>query len=614
MRYLLLLPAGLLLLPAVVARPNDAGGQNLTRCEERLSDLFNPITLGECLSDCSGWQIAQRGESNVWALPFFSFILPSVVFGIIIPRRRVLVWPEYLLARAQLTHPFNPGNLSSWVKLLLTMLWFVLTFIFAVFDNTIWVFTIFAFAGPMLVGAFEELVLDHKILWRTYGPSREQEAKLLTALVVGNLDVTDTEADRIFYGLQCDPRRNSSADDRRELEGFNLKLARIHLAHIMDAQTPFSESVGGPVLFYVIAFTYAITGAYTTTDSSASIALAFGMWWMNLVHVAMTSGCLLASNNPSTVVAVLGDYKPDGEMEPKEQPGLFHVDKWFPLLYPETFKTSWVWNRGEEKKRWIHRTGIDIQLGYGSYFVVWLFSLILVVVPSVVGIVVAVETPTIGVSCRSLAIILYVCIQILLLSYFTWQRMRSRDHLKPRTEAGMKTPLLGSFVQNRGFWFWFFYCWAIVLAMGSIFISSAGTLLQMMGVYRNCICAVNVPEWLNKNTIIILLPSMELIQQKAIQVWIPTGYAAAGFMGATALAGWAYQSFLRGLFSKRLDELFTVLDGVEPSTELSLMSPPSYDPIGAGRHEDSEGMTRRDRKRISDFSPPRPSMFQGSAL
>ena len=38
------------------------------------------------------------------------------------------------------------------------------SFVVAVIDNVCWVFTIFAFAGPMIVGALEEAVLDFKIL------------------------------------------------------------------------------------------------------------------------------------------------------------------------------------------------------------------------------------------------------------------------------------------------------------------------------------------------------------------------------------------------------------------------------------------------------------------
>ena len=72
----------------------------------------------------------------------------------------------------------------------------------------------------------------------------------------------------------------------------------------MDGQVPFGAAVGAPVLLYIGQFIYSLVSlSETKGDKDTARALAFGIWWMTIVHVSALSGSLLASNNPSTAVS-----------------------------------------------------------------------------------------------------------------------------------------------------------------------------------------------------------------------------------------------------------------------------------------------------------------------
>jgi len=546
--YLLLLLQVFLSPRYANARKPTLGGQNFTECAIILGS--NDTTLGQCQATCSGWQIASQSETNIWALPFFGFILPAVVFSMIVPRKRVFTVADWVF------EIWETSRKRFIFKIPLPLL----SFVIAVIDNVCWVFTVFAFAGPMIVGALEEAVLDFKVLKHRHplaGPQGQLE--LLSTVVVGNLEVDDNVADHIFRGLLCD-------------EGYapgslNIRAAQVHLSCILDAQMEFADVVGGPVLFYVISFAYALNdGSNDRTDISVSLALAFGMWWMSLVHVSMVSGCLLASNNPSTLRAVLGaDFDDNDQLGPPDHTPLAR-ELWFPLVYPKTFKSAWLWNRGREKHKWTARwiariPGFvnPITIAGWEYILIGLAAILLIVIPSILGLIVAYQTPQTGLSCRSVEILLYTCTQITLIFYFVLkshnisylpaERIRQiQTHTRRKWENIWQWTLCDILHQ---LWQLFFGLAAVV----AIFISAAGTLLEIMGVYRNCLCLANVGSWLNPNSPIRLQPDPAQVREKSLLWWAPTGWSAIGFMMAVCLAGWWYQLILRKRFERRADEI-----------------------------------------------------------
>lgn len=75
---------------------------------------------------------------------------------------------------------------------------------------------------------------------------------------------------------------------------------------MLDCQYPFGAAVGAPILLYIGSLIYSLATLHNAEgDHDTARALAFGIWWMNIVHVAAISACLPASNNPSTAAAIV---------------------------------------------------------------------------------------------------------------------------------------------------------------------------------------------------------------------------------------------------------------------------------------------------------------------
>lgn len=101
------------------------------------------------------------------------------------------------------------------------------------------------------------------------------------------------------------------ADPQEELEKvLDIKEQPEEVEMCLEAmlvcQYPFGAAVGAPILLYIGSFIYTLaTIRDSNGDRETARALAFGLWWMNVVHVSTISGFLLASNNPNTAAAIV---------------------------------------------------------------------------------------------------------------------------------------------------------------------------------------------------------------------------------------------------------------------------------------------------------------------
>ena len=140
-----------------------------------------------CKSNCNGWQISQAKKLQQWISPMISFILPSLVFCLNIPRRRNLEVSDRL---------FRPRPGNSWT-LLLTPLKFFLAVVIVSVDTLIWLALCFAFASPMILSGVYEALWDHRVVrfLNDEGSTLtiEMRARLLYIILVGNLDLQGNE-------------------------------------------------------------------------------------------------------------------------------------------------------------------------------------------------------------------------------------------------------------------------------------------------------------------------------------------------------------------------------------------------------------------------------------
>ena len=218
----------------------------------------------------------------------------------IIPRRLVLTPHRWLFN-------FRLNRLSDWIKALFSLC--VSGLIFTA-DTTLWVFMIMIAPGPFIFSGLLEVTLDYSVirhLKKSHIPSggqqprcltRVQRAELLIAVLAGNLEIEGGPANP-----QDELGKALSVDESPE-------EAEVHLRAMLACQYPFGASVGAPILLYIGSFIYNLATLHNAEgDKDTARALAFGIWWMVLVHVAAISAFLLASNNPSTAAAIVKQRK-----------------------------------------------------------------------------------------------------------------------------------------------------------------------------------------------------------------------------------------------------------------------------------------------------------------
>jgi hypothetical protein len=169
-------------------------------------------------------------------------------------------------------------------------------------------------------------------------------------------------------------------------------------------------------------------------------------------------------------------------------------------------------------------------------------TIILISLPPAAGAVVAWQTPPRGWGCRSLSFVTYAGFQMVLTPlYFLITR-----------KTGPKTTM-----QRVIHWFCVVvFSVTIVLAL---FTSIATTLMQIIGVFRNCFCYVNSEMWFDLNKAIVNVASDTNNRRNSSDGWIVMGGVATAFMAVCSFFGWWFQMNIRVSFEdaiKDIDNLF----------------------------------------------------------
>lgn len=103
----------------------------------------------------------------------------------------------------------------------------------------------------------------------------------------------------------------------------------------------------------------------------------------------------------------------------------------------------------------------------------------------------------------------------------------------------------------------FVYVLFALSCVGSLFVVLGGTLMQVIGVYRNCFCYVNAPEWYSLNSASVQVATDTQEQRNSSYNWIVFGGVATAFMGVCCCGGWWYQKVIRERYKKIVHELFS---------------------------------------------------------
>lgn len=298
---------------------------------------------------------------------------------------------------------------------------------------------------------------------------------------------------------------------------------------------------------------------------------AFGMWWMAIPHIAIISGLLLAGNNPNTLEGVVS--RKTAEQGPR---------KWliFELVYESRYRPAWIWDRGRSKRIWAmrlqktyHKTVTDplrekIAISFGDWMTIGTFAFALVATPSTLAFLTSFYTPRIGLSCRSMTFLVYMLCQFCLIHLWIWSIQSTTlgsttlgdwsEIYHPATRIPW-IPDDNSRNSSTAWYPWVWYPLVIAAAACATLTAIGGTMMQIIGVYRNCLCDLTITVWHRRFDNELFTISTNSADQiyRAQTVWRGTGSAAVAVLGFVSFVGWWYQKRLRHLFKKtvkRIDE------------------------------------------------------------
>ena len=239
-------------------------------------DFWTPYSW--CRRRCPGWAATSPKTFSYWLKPLGAFILPSLIFCLSIPRRRRIEMPTALAA--------SHGPDSTLFGLLIYAVKVLAAFVVSTIDILIWLSVVFAIAGPILVSAIYEALLDAGILRFLQGRlssnslSLHSRAHLLLIILIGNLDFDPAwhQSKLLVQDLSKDPFLSQSQMAAMEVPGFlsrpgspasfrDSSSVKVKLRAILDSQSSFGATVGAPVLFYIASFiwsVYEIEASYGT--------------------------------------------------------------------------------------------------------------------------------------------------------------------------------------------------------------------------------------------------------------------------------------------------------------------------------------------------------------
>jgi hypothetical protein len=557
------------------------------------------ITYNFCRQNCDGFGLSQGRQPSQWAAPIVQFILPSVIFSMTIPRRRMLSLPIELNRKG-----YGGGFLNSLFYFFLSLFASLIRFLIVIFDNIIWIAIIMALAGPMMLSGLYEAVLDWRILTLLSNhqlPAKEA-VELLVTVVAGNLlreapapnqnplnqNPLNQNPPNQTAPNNADPRY---IDPKQEITDAIMRSVgderRSRLLGLMTSQYNFGAIAGAPVLFYLGAFVYGILDLNNNpSDQDAAISLAFGIEWMIIVHVSIIAACILASNNPSTTSVLVGllplkdphwvrrvstydalTGKP--HTGPSAKLRLIHGEigplRLLEDIYKDRYQPVTMWRRGQNKREWIrdsitwkrlqasatnrseNNTGLSLRNLRATSWRYLLFvvfaTFVLINLPPTAGAIVAWRSPPIGWGCRSLSFVCYAACQFVVVLLFLVKSSRPAWHTIS-----------------------IFY---VLFTFLSLFFSLVGTLLQVIGVYRNCFCYVNADLWLKRESAFINVASDTQEERDSSSSWITFGGAATVFMSLCCYLGWWYQNDIRKRYKEIVEEVCSQPSGQPNATAMN---------------------------------------------
>jgi len=408
----------------------------------------------------------------------------------------------------------------------------------------------------------EEAVLDERKAEDKTDAKTKFQKKIhqLYIILVGNLeldpekDIDNPHVPTVWNDVKelTTPESDSRMDGQGDAHFKSVTNAR--LKAMLASQTSFGVAVGAPIVFFVGSFLFSVISNFGTLgDNDTSHALAFGEWWMIIPHVTIVSGCLLAGNNPNTLQSIVFSLKGPWPNEPIQN--TTRLVKFGQPYYRSVYRPVNMWQRGLSKRMWIANLTKtydlktepednyrEAHITFRDLVALVFITLVLIVFPFVLAFLTSYFTPTVGMSCRTFTFLIYFISQFILSAVWMFDFFENhKKKMDVKTEVRKSPVLLRLFL-------------ALGL-LGSVFTAVVGTFLQILGVYRNCLCTLPISAWRSRNFSVVVSSNSADDIKYASKFWVPTGVASIVLMIVVCYFGWWYQRYWSTQFKSAIDKL-----------------------------------------------------------
>lgn len=258
----------------------------------------------------------------------------------------------------------------------------------------------------------------------------------------------------------------------------------------MNGQASFGSVVGIPTAFFLAGLLY---NANQIADQTARGInwTPYAIWLMTMVYVVIVSAAPLTGNNPSVATMLV---KTSYRLQDRSwcNPIANYYDEEIcpaPMYDRATTKFGWVKNSmAYRNKQWFQE---NVKLRVWMRVLVVLSTGFTTLFASIMAYSIAHQIPWPREGCRSFSYLLYIALQ----AFLVLLRLVSSATSQPL--FSIPNPAAYNVLSNTWFKVWqVMYGILIGFAFGAaFFISFAGSIFQIFGVYNNCYCRTPVSSW-----------------------------------------------------------------------------------------------------------------------
>jgi hypothetical protein len=339
----------------------------------------------------------------------------------------------------------------------------------------------------------------------------------------------DVEKDVAAQRSAAAPEPKSIQNTYDQSEFCNELQPKIEM--LLKANIDFVNGIVIPVVLTFAGTAAGFYNAYTVLgDRDKGYSLAFGVFYAWLLVLAVVSNCYATTVNAELLEDSLKTLLPSYAQTHPAPEFRFRV-----VPFRKRISTIAMW------ARWVDAmTGTTPVPRNTAFFAKFLVRqtagwLTIAVFPACATLI-AYNTPTIGLGCRSFTFLLYALLSLILAWLLVFREAATHN---PSTSRAMNT--LRAFLS-------FLYG---AIAFFNAFVLVGGTTFHLVGLYRSCRCQLLFGH---SEALVVLSTGTELDVERARTYWISVGYVAFMFAWLVCMAAIGMREYitlnLKGHFLK----------------------------------------------------------------